>query len=462
MAEADGVLGEIVARKRIDVAARLAGADLGGAVPTLRGLKAALARPGARFVMEVKRASPSQGRLRAEADPAAIARAYAGAADAISVLTDTPYFGGSLDDLRAVRAVYDGPILAKDFIVDPRQAAEARLHGADAVLAILAILSDEEARAVMAAAERLGMDVLVEAHDEAEVRRAVALGAGLIGINNRDLKTLAVDLAVTERLAGLAPADRLVVAESGIESRADIARLSPHAGAFLVGSSLMRAPDPALAARALAFGRVKICGLTGPEDAALAAAEGASFLGLVMVPNTPRAVSMAQAEAIAGAATAPLVGVFRNEKPMEVASRARALGLHAVQLHGDEDGAYVRGLRALLPEATEIWTVAAVGAEVPEPPPGADRTLFDSKVGGRSGGTGIAFDWTRLEGRDLGRAILAGGLGAANARAAARLGTYALDVGSGVEAAPGRKDKARMRAFFEALRLPVRAEHAPC
>jgi indole-3-glycerol phosphate synthase/phosphoribosylanthranilate isomerase len=462
MAEAEGVLGQIVARKKTDVAARLAGADLGGAEPTRRSLRAALARPGARFVMEVKRASPSQGSLRAGVDPAAIARAYSGAADATSVLTDTPYFGGSLDDLRAVRAAFDGPVLAKDFIVDPRQVAEARLHGADAVLAILAALSDEEVRAVTAEAERLGMDVLVEAHDEAEVKRAVALGGPLIGINNRDLKTLKVDLAVTERLAGLVPPDRLVIAESGIESRADVARLGRHADAFLVGSSLMRAPDPALAARALAYGRVKVCGLTGPDDAACAAAEGASFLGLVMVPGTPRAVDLAQAEAIAAASELPLVGVFRDEKPMIVADRARALGLHAVQLHGDEDAAYVRALRPLLPETAEIWTVAAVGEELPEPPPGADRTLFDSKVGGRSGGTGIAFDWDRLAGRDLGRAILAGGLNPANARDAARLGTYALDVGSGVEASPGRKDAGRMRAFFEALRVPARAERAPC
>jgi indole-3-glycerol phosphate synthase/phosphoribosylanthranilate isomerase len=457
MAEAEGVLGEIAARKKQDVAARLAGADLGAAEPTRRSLREALARPGARFIMEVKRASPSQGSLRAAADPAAIARAYAGAADAISVLTDTPYFGGSLDDLRAVRAVFSGPILAKDFIVDPRQVAEARLHGADAVLAILALLSDEEAQAVRAEAQRLGMDVLVEAHDEAEVRRAVALGAALIGINNRNLKTLEVDLEVTERLAGLVPADRLVVAESGIESRADVARLAAHADAFLVGSSLMRAPDPALAARALAFGRIKICGLTDPADAVAAAAQGASFLGMVMVPNTPRAVTVSQAEAIRDAVSAPLVGVFRDEKPATVADRARALGLHAVQLHGEEDAAYVRALRALLPEATEIWTVAAIGHEVPEPPPGADRTLFDSMVGGQSGGTGIAFDWSRLEGRELGRAILAGGLNAGNAAAAAQLGTYALDVGSGVEAAPGRKDAARMHAFFEALRLPARA-----
>src|SRR5579875_1953811 len=154
MAEAEGVLGEIVARKKRDVAARLAGADLSAAEPTRRSLRAALARPGARFIMEVKRASPSQGALRAEADPAAIARFYAGAADAISVLTDTPYFGGSLDDLRAVRAVFGGPILAKDFVVDPRQVPEARLHGADAVLAILGAPSDEEVRAVRDEAEK--------------------------------------------------------------------------------------------------------------------------------------------------------------------------------------------------------------------------------------------------------------------------------------------------------------------
>ena len=173
-------------------------------------------------------------------------------------------------------------------------------------------------------------------------------------------------------------------------------------------------------------------------------------------------MGFSQAEASAAASPVPLVGVFRNEKPEEVASRARAFGLHAVQLHGEEDAAYVRGLRALLPETTEIWTVAAVGDELPEPPPGADRTLFDSKVAGRSGGTGIAFDWGRLAGRDLSRAILAGGLNPANARDAAGLGTYALDVGSGVEAQPGRKDAGRLQAFFEALRLPVRAERAPC
>jgi indole-3-glycerol phosphate synthase/phosphoribosylanthranilate isomerase len=466
---ADGLLGEIVHRKRIDVSARFAGLSLGDlrarAEPTSRNLEEALRRPGARFIMEVKRSSPSAGRLRPSVDPAAMARAYRGAADAISVLTDAPFFGGSFGDLAAVRAEFDGPILAKDFIVDARQVAEARIHGADAVLVILSVLDDMAAAEVLAEARKLGMDVLVEAHDEPEVRRAIALGARIIGINNRNLKTLAVDLSVTERLARLVPEDRLLVSESGISSRADVVRLAPFAHAFLVGSSLMKAPDPAQAARELAFGRVKVCGLTDVYDAAMSADYGATYAGIVMVPNTPRAVDVAKAEQIAEAArrnAMPLVCVFRNEKVMQIAATAGQLQPTAVQLHGDEDAEYIRALRSLLPAATEIWAAAAVGREVPQPRPGADRSLFDTSVNGRSGGTGLAFDWARLEGRDLAKSIIAGGLRASSARAAASLGAYALDVSSGVEMAPGRKDAGKLHAFLDALRLPARAAHAPC
>ena len=469
MSEAGGILGQIVARKRIDVAARLGTATLGDlrsrAEPTRRSLRQALARPGARFIMEVKRASPSQGMLREGVDPAALARAYRPAADAISVLTDGPYFGGSFDDLAAVRSHYNGPILCKDFIVDPRQVAEARLYGADAVLVMMSVLGDEEARAVLAEAQALGMDALVEAHDAGEVRRAVALGAQIVGINNRDLRTLEVDLARTEELAGLVPADRLVVSESGIGSRADVERLAPYADAFLVGSSLMRAEDPAEAARVLAFGRVKVCGITNAADLDMAAASGAAYAGLVMVPNTPRAVGLGRAETILSQARSEVrsVGVFRNEKLVQVALAAQALGLHAVQLHGEEDAGYIRGLKAMLPEGCEIWAAGAVGRDVPQPRLGADRTLFDTIVDGRSGGTGQAFDWSRLEGRgDLRNGLLAGGLNPANARAASRIGAFALDVGSGVEAVPGWKDSTKVSAFFEALRLPVRRELQSC
>lgn len=464
------VLGEIVARKRVDVTERLRGISLdtlrGQARPTRRSLRTALARAGGRFIMEVKRGSPSQGLLRAGVDPAAQARAYGGAADAISVLTDGPYFGGSFADMRAVRQVFDGPILAKDFVVDPRQVPEARMHGADAVLVMLSVLSDAQAACVMDEARRLGMDALVEAHDEAEVRRAVRIGAPIIGINNRDLRTLSVDLRVTERLAGLVPADRLVVAESGIQGRSDVERLSRHADAFLVGSSLMRAGDPRGAARALAFGRVKVCGLTDPHDVETAAECGAAYAGLIMVPHTPRAVTPGQAGKIAEAASGqdlPLVGVFRDEAARKVVDVARELRLHAVQLHGRESAAYISDLKRQLPERCEVWAAGAVGARVPAARPGADRTLFDRLVGGRSGGTGRTFDWQRIRRRpDLDRAILAGGLNPANARRASRVGAFALDVGSGVEMAPGRKDAGKLHAFFQALRPAKRSEVLPC
>lgn len=469
MADPGGVLGEIVAVKRSEVASRFAGVDLAflrsRAERSGRGLRAALARPGARFVMEVKKASPSAGTLRAGVDVGAQATAYAGVADAISVLTDGPYFGGAPADLGAVRRVFDGPILAKDFVVDPRQIVEARLHGADAVLMMLSVLDDDAARLMLAEAERLGMEALVEAHDEAEVRRAVALGAPVIGINNRDLRTLQVDLDTTERLAPLVPADRLLVAESGIAGRGDVERLSSFADAFLVGTALMRAERPAEAARAMAFGRVKVCGVTNETDAKRAVRAGASHIGMVMVPGTPRVVTASAAEPIAEIARregARTVGVFRNEKLMQAARAARRLGLDAVQLHGEEDFRYVSALRNLLPE-TEVWAAGPVGDAPPPRRAAAHRMVFDTAVGGRSGGTGRLFDWDRVRGREeLGAGLLAGGLKPDNAAAAARVGAWALDVGSGVEAAPGRKCPERLAAFFEALRPPARGEAASC
>ncbi|MFN2474446.1 MAG: hypothetical protein ABR588_11095, partial [Sphingomicrobium sp.] len=287
---AESVLAEIVARKRVEVADRFgstsAEAMRADVEPTRRSLRTALAGPGARFIMEVKRASPSGH--RSSVDPADAARAYAGVADAISVLTDAPYFHGSLDDLRTVRSIFDGPILAKDFVVDPRQLIEARGAGADAALAMLSVLSDEEVIAVYAEARRLGMDVITEVHNEAELSRAKALGAAIVGINNRNLKTLETDLAVTERLAPNAPLEALLISESGIATRADVQRLAPLVDAFLVGSSLMAAGDVGEAARALVFGRNKVCGVTKVSDAKIAVEAGATHIGMIFVPHSLR------------------------------------------------------------------------------------------------------------------------------------------------------------------------------
>src|SRR5437763_4947273 len=237
--EAAGVLGRIASAKREELARRFDGVSLDAlraeARPTTRSLAGVLAQPGARFILEIKKASPSAGAIRADADPARLARGYRGVADALSVLCDRAFFGGSLDHLTAARAEFDGPILAKDFFIDPRQVAEARIAGADAILVMLSLLDDAEAQGMIAEARRFGMDALVEVHDEGEMRRALALGAPLVGINNRNLKDLSADLSTTERLARLAP-DRTLVSESGISDRPNVDRLSPVVDGFLIGS----------------------------------------------------------------------------------------------------------------------------------------------------------------------------------------------------------------------------------
>jgi len=453
------VLTRIVARKRSEVAARLGGRAV-PADPAVRSLRAALALPGARFIMEVKRASPSGHRSHVSVADAVAA--YAPVTDAISVLTDGPDFGGSLDDLRIVRGLFEGPILAKDFIVDRAQVSEARAAGADAVLAMMSVLDDAGAAAVLAEARRLSMDAIVEVHDEAELVRALSLGATIVGINNRDLKTLTTDLAVTERLAPLVPRDVLIISESGIASRADVERLGGHADAFLVGSALMAAPDVAQAARALVHGRVKLCGLTRIEDVALAASAGATHAGLILVPGTPRALSLDEAQPLAASARGfglKTVGVFRDSAPAEVASAALVLHLDAVQLHGSEGATDLADLRRRLPETVEIWAACAVDGSAAPRRENADRSLFDTSRDGASGGTGAAFDWSLLDGRDdLATGFLAGGIGPANAAAAARTGAFGIDVGSGVEARPGQKDRGKVEALFAALRPAARGE----
>jgi len=425
---------------------------------TRRSLAQALAKPGARFILEIKKASPSAGAIRPAADPALLARGYDGVADALSVLCDGPYFGGSLGDLAAARAEFDGPILAKDFFIDRRQVAEARIAGADAVLVMLSLLDDDAARDIVAEARSLGMDALVEVHDEREMLRAIGLGSPLIGINNRDLRDLTIDLSTTERLSPLA-ADRVLISESGIQSRADIDRLANQVDGFLIGSSLMRADEPAQAARALIFGRTKLCGLMRADD--VRAARRASFAGLIFAEGSPRQLGFEQAEPLAAAARRygmlP-VGVFRDAPVEVVAEAATALDLHAVQLHGSEDEDYVGALREALPDNREIWTAICVRGSAPRKR-GGDRLLFDNG----DGGSGQTFDWSLIKGHpDLGRSLLAGGIGPHNARSAQQLGAYAIDVGSALDQKPGRKSPEKIAAFFEMLRPGCRQQMRAC
>ena len=265
---ASDVLGRICAETRAAVAdakartsvdalrAQIAARD--GDVPRGFGLalKQAVADGRYGLIAEIKKASPSGGLIRPDFDPPALAVAYRdGGAACLSVLTNEPHFQGSREHLEAVRAAVDLPVLRKDFILDPWQVYESRAMGADCILLILAAVTDNEAREIEGLARALDMDVLAEVHNEREVERALGLETPLIGINNRNLKTLVTDLAVTEELAPAVPPDRFLIAESGIRSHADLQRIAA-AGAqcFLVGEGLMRQPDVTAATRALLNG----------------------------------------------------------------------------------------------------------------------------------------------------------------------------------------------------------------
>jgi indole-3-glycerol phosphate synthase/phosphoribosylanthranilate isomerase len=378
----------------------------------------ALAEPGLSAVAEFKRRSPSAGDIRPDADPAAFARDYARAgARAMSVLVEER-FGGSWADLRAARDVTTLPLLAKGFFTTEDDVRAAREAGADAVLLLLRDLDDARTAALMRSAAGLGLDTLVEAHDVAELERAVKLGADPIGINARDLATFAIDRPSQLELVARAPRDRIVVAESGIDSRAQGAAAElAGADAILVGTSLMRAPDPGAKLRELVSRPlVKVCGVTREEDVAVAAEAGADMVGFILAAESPRRAPAVLPVPETLLAVAVHVGEI-EESGADLIQLYEREGDHrgrdAVLLQGERQVARVVDLPWRDPDPRHLDRAAAVE----------------------------------------GRVMLAGGLAADNVRRAIEaVGPWAVDASSRLEQAPGIKDPERVRAFVEAAR----------
>lgn len=467
------LLSEIIAGKRLRVEAAkdaIAQAQLREKATEVRGtarhhaLLAALTNgDSTNVIAEFKRRSPSKGIIRENANAATMARSYQLlGASAISVLTEEDYFGGSLEDLRAAREAVSLPILRKDFIVDEYQVYESAAAGVDALLLIVAALDDETlARLITITEEELGMDALVEVHTKEEMDRAAAVGARLIGVNNRDLRTFNVSTETSMELVQFAPAGAVLVSESGLTPD-EVRRLKAvgYQG-FLVGEALMRASDLEQQLRAFRAEHiviVKICGITNLDDALAAVDAGADALGFNFYPRSPRYITPEAAQAIISRLPSWVltVGVFVNEE-LETVKRIASLtgaGVSAVQLHGDESPEYCKAL-------DDYYRIKVFHAG-PEFKPWSvldydvHSIMLDAfDEGGIGGGTGRLSNWSvALKTRELfPRVFLAGGLTAENVGEAIKfVKPYGVDACSLLESAPGRKDPERMRAFVAAVR----------
>ena len=484
---------EIAARRRAEVVAGLDRAERRAieasleTAPPGRSIVDRLAAPGLHLIAEIKRSSPSAGRIAdADEDVVARARAYeSGGAAAISVLCEPHWFGGSVDDLRAIRAAVAVPVLAKEFVVDEIQLPMLRAAGADLVLLLALLHPAARLARLVERALKIGLEPVVEAHDARELDRALATRARIVGINNRDLRTLRVDVERAARLRELVPDDRLVVAESGVRDPATVARWRAVGfDAALVGEALVRADDPAAAVRSfLAAGAapsdpanvarrplVKICGITDEAGVLAALAAGADAIGLNVVPGTPRELALDEAGLLArlarsaGGAHRPLVvAITADASADDVGRLLDAVDPDVVQLSGDEPVHDV----GRIPRRT--WKVLHIPATEPDDPAGAaakvvargrafldaggERLLLDTAGGLHPGGTG-----TRGAAR-LAAAIarevpvtMAGGLTPADVAGALRtIPAVGVDVASGVERPRTAGERPRKDPFRVAL-----------
>ena len=443
-------------------------------------LEWALRASGRRFILEVKAASPSEGLMRGTIDTDVYARTYGRFADAVSVVTEPDFFAGSFDRLADIRRKTVLPILAKDFFVKEEQILAAARAGADAVLLMLSVLSDVGYRKLAAFAQSLGLEILTEADSETDLARARRLGARLIGINNRDLRTLTVDRRRVETLLDAASKDAVIVAESGYETAADLAASS--ARVFLCGSAVSKAPDVSVGVRELLYGKSKVCGITRAEDAVAAAKAGAVAVGIILAERSSRKVST-QAAAdlsaalrrqteVAGLPVEIVAVADAQEVTGEVLKTLDAMQADVVQLHG--------GLSQVLKTAEvlrrafpDIKTVVAVGLptvatahcraalkddvrkiEAAFKAGLIDRVALDHAAGG----TGSGFDRDLLPlFATLPRVTLAGGLTPENvidlqrAALSAGLRLSGFDFNSGVEDAPGVKSAEKIGRAFAAV-----------
>ncbi|MCR4369235.1 MAG: indole-3-glycerol phosphate synthase TrpC [archaeon] len=420
--------------------------------------KKALSRKGIAIIAEFKKSSPSRGKINAKASLKEFVSLYDEYADAISVLTEKKFFSGNPKFLREAKRRTKKPVMKKDFIIDGYQIYEARYFGADAVLLIANMLTQKKLRELTALSESLGMDALVECDDANTLKRALASGSSIIGINNRNLNTMKEDFKKTRRLAKLIPKALrekiILVSESSINSRAQVDSLEGIVDAVLVGSAIMSARVPKVKLRELCKKTlVKICGTTTKKDAVDAVKLGADIIGLNFYPKSPRFVDDARAKEIALAirGRALVAGVFVNEKRGRIQNLVKKIPLDLVQLSGNEKPGEENGFGVPVIKAAHVRGKDSVKRLSLY---SCEYMMVDSFKEGEFGGTGKRFDekLVKAPGIDNSRLFYSGGLNAQNVGGIiARNSPFAVDVCSGVEAIPGRKSFSKLKAFIRSV-----------
>ncbi len=448
------VLEEIVRHKQREIESMPEMPDVRPRTGT-RSLARRLTSKKPAFILECKSCSPSRGNLIDNYSPSRHASQLKPFADAISVLTDARFFGGSFDHIAEVRSVYDGPILAKDFFISRKQVALAARSGADAILLMLRILNDAKWQALHRYAKQLGMETLTEADDDETLARAIKLGAPIIGLNNRNFRDLSVSSKKSLKYIDRIPADRVVVVESGIREVYDwrqYGQCQRKPNAFLIGTALSTT-HVSEAVRRVVVGEVKVCGINEPEIAQIAYASGALWGGLIFT-DSPRQVSPEHAKYLKENVTQlRWAGVFAHETIDQVAKVVHVVGLDAVQLHGAAwTAARIKQLRALLPAGTEIWRGLQIGPDSVTAPDFVVNRYLIEPIGEKLGGNGRSFDaLPRLPTESHHKWILAGGIGPDNVVTFREHFHGMLDANSKLEYAPGQKCPSKIRDFFDRL-----------
>ncbi|MXP67391.1 bifunctional indole-3-glycerol-phosphate synthase TrpC/phosphoribosylanthranilate isomerase TrpF [Pantoea sp. Aalb] len=401
------------------------------------------------FILECKKASPSKGIINRNFNLTAIANVYRNYATVVSVLTEEKYFHGNFIFLSEMSAKVAQPILCKDFIIDPYQIYLARYYQADAVLLMLSILDDKKYNELVQIAHTFKMGVLTEVNNENEVKRAITMNAKVIGINNRNLHDLSINLNRTRYLAPLIKSGITIISESGINNYTQIRELSRITNGFLIGSAIMERKDLRSAVCRILIGENKICGLTRIEDIHSSYRVGAIYGGMIFVRSSPRKLTHMQAKLLVTTAPLKYVGIFCNNSIREIVMLTISLNLSAVQLHGNEDRRFINKLRQVLPVEVKIWKAFEIKRSIPKLDwQNVDRYVFDH---GR-GGTGQCFDWSLLQHQDMSKILLSGGLNINNCLKASTLGCAGLDFNSGIEIAPGIKNASKITEVFRILR----------